>query len=467
MTLTPMGLPVRPRLADHAALRRHVVAGAERLTVQHLHTGEVIQLDARAVEIVLCADGTRDIGGVLLEASRRGVYRRVSEVVEALAALHARGLLADGIEVGLPKGGDPERPLDVLEGFELICDGTGSCCSAYDSVAFSPDEASRARGLVPGRLGEDERLAFLPVQGSVPLHALAVTMIDGRCPYLAADGRCLLHVAGGADAKPRGCRIFPATFVDDGVAVRVAVAVECPCVLASVGSTGRGAPLVPEGARVEADLVPGSPVRRLPGSISIDGDRTAPREAVVAWSRALAGAAASVGDPLAAFWTLSAAIDAVGAGALSPEGAGATLARAAAPAASALGLPLMLLASSIQGAAETFGAWRAPGDDTRALVGWLNGGAQSLLDPSFVETLLAGPGPGLEHERFYFRTTLFGHHLFGRGTSLVGALRARAERLLLARALARRVPADLERHPSARAPLAAVEMLLRALGLAA
>jgi lysine-N-methylase len=470
MTLDASSLPARPRLADHAALRRNLVAGEERLTVQDLRTGEVWELDSPVVEIALCADGTRDLGGVLLAAARRGVFRRVSEVVAALEALRSRGLLTDGIEADPPRGeGIAARPLDVLEGFQLTCDGSGSCCTSFDSVVFSADEAHRARCLVPGALGEGDggRLCFLPVQGSVPLHALAVTMMDGRCPYLAAGGLCRLHAAGGPDAKPRGCRIFPATFVDDGVAVRVAVAVECPCVLASVGSTGPGAPLVPPGARVAADLLPGSPVALLPDLIAIDAERAAPREAVIAWSRALASVAATLGDPLAAFWTLAATIGSEGLAAISPEGAQAALAASAAPAAAELGLPLMQLASSIQGAAETFGAWRAPGDVTRALVAWLVGAARSLLDADLVEELLAGPDAGLDHERFYFRTTLFGHHLVRVDAPLDQALRSRAVRLLLARALGRRGPGDCASHPAARAPLAAVEMLLHAMGVEA
>ena len=227
---------------------------------------------AGLAEFVLCADGTRDIGGVLLAAVRRGSYRRVSDVVTLLSELHSRGLLGDGIEVGepptMPEAFD--RPLEVLDDYSLTCDANGTFCSTYDSVVFSSDDVARARGLVPDVLstGADRSRGFLPLQGSVPLHAVAVTMVDGRCPYLLNDGRYRIQTASTAESKPLGCRNFLSTFVDDGVAVRVSVAVECPCVLASLkGKVGDS--LVPAGAKRASDLLPGSPVVHLPSDPSL------------------------------------------------------------------------------------------------------------------------------------------------------------------------------------------------------
>ena len=68
-------------------------------------------------------------------------------------------------------------------------------------------------------------------------------------------------------AKPRGCRVYPATFVDDGEHIRVSMSVECPCVLASAGVEG-GAPLVDPEARTRADLINVTRVGVLPARIA-------------------------------------------------------------------------------------------------------------------------------------------------------------------------------------------------------
>ena len=60
-------LPHRPRLAEHAQLRRHLVDGALRLMLLDAHSDEGYELEERDVELLLCADGTRDVGGVMLE----------------------------------------------------------------------------------------------------------------------------------------------------------------------------------------------------------------------------------------------------------------------------------------------------------------------------------------------------------------------------------------------------------------
>ena len=63
-------------------------------------------------------------------------------------------------------------------------------------------------------------------------------IVDGRCAYLGESGWCSLHTKAGPAAKPLGCALFPASFLDDGERIRVSTWVECACVLASVGRPG-------------------------------------------------------------------------------------------------------------------------------------------------------------------------------------------------------------------------------------
>jgi hypothetical protein len=90
----------RPRLADHALLRRHVTDGQLRYVVHHAGTGALVMLDERAYAIAMLADGTRDVDGIALAASRAGVYERASEIDAVLAALAGADLIAHGVEPG-------------------------------------------------------------------------------------------------------------------------------------------------------------------------------------------------------------------------------------------------------------------------------------------------------------------------------------------------------------------------------
>src|SRR5262249_21966516 len=142
--------PLRPRLAEHALVRRHVVDGREIVVVHDVRSGNLIRMGPREWDFVAGADGTRDFDAIVLAAARRGGLRRAAEIEAVLAVLAGAGLLADGIDAPpLPEATDPARPLDVLPGFSLTCDAGGACCSMYGSVSFSPLEAARARALRP------------------------------------------------------------------------------------------------------------------------------------------------------------------------------------------------------------------------------------------------------------------------------------------------------------------------------
>lgn len=437
-------IPVRPRLADHALARRHHVDGVETVVIHDARSGALIRMEPRVWELIAGADGTRDVDAIVLAASRRGVLRRASEVRAVLAQLHEAGLLADGIAYAPPAAEVPgDRPLDVLPGFTLTCDGRGACCATYGSVLFTPLEAARARALRPEVLGAGERQAraFTPERGAGEEEgALAMALIDGRCAYLAADGRCSLHVLGGAEAKPRGCRVYPATFVDDGEAVRVSVGVECACVLASAGRAG-GAPLVPEGARVRADLLPGTRVAVVPEAVALTAAERAPRAAFVAWSRRVAELVEGAEDPLAFLWSLAAAV----------ETRGLDLPEPMAPAAPDLQAVVPALVQRAQARVDAADGWRAGGDRSRRASHEILAAAKRLAQPAGLAFALTD-ARSRQGERFYLRALLHGHALAGE--VLADALRERALRLALARAL-----------PGPYA-LAEVEAMMRGHGLA-
>ena len=313
--MSGVALPSRPRLAEHAMVRRHFIDGEEVIVVHDARSGDLVRMPPRAWSLIEAADGTRDIGGLLLAASQRGELRRASEVTAVLTDLQAAGLLTDGIDPfafaaveAAAEAVDARAALDVLP-FTLVCDGSGACCATYSTVRFSEEEAARARSLLP-HVEEGRGKVFLPLTGSGAQPSCAVTMIDGRCTYLAGDGACELHRRHGAAAKPSGCAIYPATFAFDGEAVRVSLGVECACIAKSLGKKD-GTPLVAEAAAVRGDLPAGAQVVVLPEAIELREGVTAPRAEVVRWSRAVlrawagaSGDAESHADAVAVLWAL-------------------------------------------------------------------------------------------------------------------------------------------------------------------
>ncbi|MFT3772828.1 MAG: YkgJ family cysteine cluster protein [Minicystis sp.] len=463
-------LPIRPRLADHALVRRHVIDGAEIVVIHDSRTGDLLRMGPREWDLVAGADGTRDFDALVLAAARRGALRRASEVRAVLDYLHAAGLLADGLGYPPPaEAVDPARPLDVLSAYALTCDGSGDCCSMYGSVIFTPLEAARARAIRPEVLGAGDReeRAFTPDRGSLPViggadGALAVALVDGRCAYLADDRRCSIHVAAGEMAKPRGCRIYPASFVDDGEVVRVSVGAECPCVLASVGREG-GAPLVDPGARTRADLGPAR-IAMLPDVIPITAAAGVPRAAFVAWSRAVAGCLPEVADgaadALGIAWSLAAAVDAHG---LDATAAQAAVGAPRSPEGAELAPLLDALVARARARIASADAWRGAQDRSRRASHWIAAAAERLLDPAARAAFLADGGRYRQDEIFFLRAQIHGHQLAGE-IPVAAALRDRAVRLLLSRALPDALP---EGDPARPHPLALVEAMMRGHGLAA
>jgi lysine-N-methylase len=449
-------IPYRPRLGERATLRRHAIDGIERSYVHDAETEELLEIDAEQLAVLRACDGTRDLGGVMLAVAREGAYRRASAVEASLAELCARGLLADGLP---PPAAEsvraPERPLEVLD-LRLSCSRSGACCRVYPSIGFEPQVARRALVLAPEVLGGDERRVFTPLSSAAG-ERLAVTQVDGACAYLGAAGSCSLHAAHGAAAKPAGCRQFPVTLVDDGEAVRVSVAVECPCVVESALGAGGGEALVPEGAAREADLSEVWQIGRLPARVAVTARRAEDRAALRVWSAAVL--AAPPADALAGFWALGEAAERYGLDAAAAREACA----APAPPAEALATHLAALAPRTAAKRASADRWRSSRDRARLLAAWLEAAAAALLDATTVQARL--DAPGAPEEAFYLRALVHGHLLASPRVPLAVALRDRAVRVLLARqaaTVADRAGGD----PSASCPITAVDAMMRAQGLA-
>ncbi|WP_437640111.1 YkgJ family cysteine cluster protein [Sorangium sp. So ce854] len=477
--MSPNALPARPRLAAHVLARRHLVGEEERILLHDARTGELLQLGAREWGLLSAADGTRDVEGIVIAAAREGAPARVPAAQAFFAQLHAAGLLAeeDAGEEAAPRAPatsvapardpgalDPrERPLDVLPDFSLHCDGRGSCCRIYASILFDPEEAARARALRPEVLsgGARHERAFTPERGAWPCAASVVAMRDGRCAYLEGEGgagRCSLHAAGGPAAKPLGCRTFPASFVDDGESVRISVAVECACVLASVGRPG-GAPLVDPRLRARGDLDERIDVATLPDRVAVAPGRAAARAELVAWSRRLA-AAAPPPDVAAGLFALAAAVEAKGL-------TGGAIARFERPDPldpAALAPWLAALHRRAARRAREDAAWRSERDLARRATQWIAAATFALADPDLLDALLLSPVCAPDRERFYLRAALHGHRLLG-ALPLSLALRDRAARLVVARALPLVFAEAGADDPACAEPIALVEAMLRGHGL--
>jgi lysine-N-methylase len=462
--------PARPRLADHVLARRHITGGEVVIVLHDQRTGRLIQLGPREWGLLAAADGTRDLEGVILAARREGAHARVPALHAFLEQLHGADLLADGTPDDTaaetpatdssPSLTEPEslpegRPLDILPDFSLHCDGSGSCCRIYASVIFGPVEAARARALFPDIQGGGDRheRVFLPDHGSAPTGGSAVTLVDGRCAYLGESGHCSIHARAGGPAKPIGCNLFPASFLDDGERIAVSASVECACILASIGRPG-GYPLIPAEAHFRGDLDPSVFVASLPRHLSITRTISANRAEVRAWSRKI-GALTPPPDIARTLWILAAAIDEHG---LSAD---PTL---------AFETPLAIAPSEILPWIEALAhraarrvredaVWRSDRDLARLSCSWIADAAEALLSSRAI------PPPATPaSEAFYLRAALHGYKLFT-DLPLTVALRDRTVRLLIARALPDIFTRTGATDPACAHPLALVEAMLRGHGL--
>ncbi len=459
----------RPRLLGHVLPRRHVIDGA-RLVV--LHDTERLthhRVSERTWAVLGGMDGTRDAEGLLALASSLGLRVSRAELDELMVELEQAGLIlnteppasappSDGVP---DAASDTSLPVRQLPDFLLSCDGRGTCCRFYPSIAFTPLDAARARAHAPEVLdgGRDESRVFLPMTGH-DRSLMAVTLVDGRCAYLAAESdRCGIHHAAGAQQKPLGCRTYPARFVSDGSALRVGPWLECGCVFQSgVAQEAAGEPLLDAAIAERGGLDPAYHVESLPEEIWVSSRSRVPRREVAVWSDALR--ATAIDDGLGALLTLSRSLELDGLSEAAQRRAWAERS-AIDPAVFAPAL-LALKPHLDRFAGETF---RSAKDLVRTTATALASAAE--LATAMGDELVARPARHAAAERFYLRALLFGHQLVhpksARPMSVVAF--DRAFRLFLARALS--VVSELCEldDPAFAWPIALVEASFRGYGL--
>lgn len=458
-SLAPPEPPARPRLSERVLVRMHIADGVAKVVLSDLDSGLVFEIDPASYRALILADGTRDVDALALALSREELYRGEADLRQLLSELHEAGLLEDGLPIASPPAPvarpetPPERPLEVLPGYTLVCDGRGSCCRFYGSIAFGPEEALRAR-LVAGRMGLPlaERELFTPLRGAQldDDGVRIVAQIDGRCAFLDDEGRCVIHRMEGAGAKPFPCRFYPATLTDDGISVRVSLGPECACIFESVGRSD-GTPLVPPSARTLGDLPSTVAVMHVPDPVPLASHRTAPRDELARWSAALVRTLESSRlDAARLAWHLAdvveregLALDALERACLDPP-----------PVDGRIEPWLEALHRRANPAALTEASWRGATDLSRNVARWI---ALALERPREHREPTDSAS-----ENFYLRALAHGHRLAVEGRSLAHGLRDRATRLLTARAMAAVEPPP---HASARYPLALLEAAMRNLGL--
>jgi lysine-N-methylase len=432
--------------------RRHVSGARATVILHDANGGGAFEVGAKGWALVAAMDGTRDALGLSLAIDGRA---SVEEVERFLAELEGVGALEEGRPRDEPEAeARAQRPVEVLEGYALRCDGRGVCCAIYPSIVFTSEEAARARATMPEVLGggEDEARVFLPERGA-DRRSLAVAVVDGRCAYLGEDRRCGLHARGGAGAKPLGCRAYPTALVDDGEAIRVGPVVECACVIASAVEPGpRGAPLLEGSPRTSAELDPRLVVDELPETIALHGSMTATRREVREWADAARAVAPD--DVAARFAELAAQVRAHGL---------ATKTKAARFDVESLLTRVDALGEAA--ARRQDERFRSERDAARRAFAWISTAcALARRSPA----LFAEASPDMQgEERFYFRAVLFGHQAVPRSAevTLAEELTRRAVRVVVARAMkAVARLAGLE-DPGFRYPLAVLEAMVRAYGL--
>lgn len=418
--------------------------------------------------LLLHADGTRDLEGIIAAASRTGTLARVSTLQTFLEALHHAGLLADGVETPPePPPTQPVRRIDALPHYRLTCDGQGSCCRLYSTIMVRPVEEATARSLQPFIFdaGDHPERLFAPLAGSAPCGASSFGFVDGRCAYLDGSDRCVLHAAGGAQGKPLGCRMFPALFVDDGDSVRVSPVVECACVLASLDKPHEGELLVPNEIQTSDQLDPGIHVTVLPETLFITKKRQVSRDELGRWSRIVATAAPPTDTP-GTFLALAEAVETWGLDLRATERA---LSAPRPIDAAAVRPALMALAERVQRRLAIDTMWRSENDLALRAVRWIQQATTFLLTNPTEFTRLcneASPPNVAASEAFYLQAGAHGHHFVLNDAPLAHALRDRVPRILLARAMTQIVSSDeLDAEPVLRHPLALVEATLRGHGL--
>lgn len=281
-----------PRLGDHIKARQHV-QGSRRFVILHdTQTDAIAEVDSTTWVVLSCADGTRDVAGLVAAASRLGVTVRGELVSEVLERLQAQGMLDEGPPSSMPdqvelrprnQTWDASRPVEPLPDVTWACDGRGLCCSMFETVLMTPTDVHRAYGAWPEIQLHDVPVHRLmtPERGSAPSPINVPPLVEGSCAFLVEQGRCGIHAREGLQAKPSGCRLFPRRYRDDGESIRATLIPECACVLRIPADWAE--PVALEHEHIAADLASVIVVDEVPLSIPWTKTSTISRAAFRDW----------------------------------------------------------------------------------------------------------------------------------------------------------------------------------------
>ncbi len=200
----------RPRLRPEVALEQE--EGRARL--HDALTGRRVPAGPLSCALAGLMDGRRSLEE-LLDAATAAAGRPRADAEGALRALLLLGLVegADEPTAAALRAPRPSEEVAVLPGARFGCAGSGQCCHVFRPGPLEDDdlaalEAARPaiEALLPG-LPAEWVSAVEDGEDEAPRRYLA--RADGRCLFLLPDGRCGVHAAAGAEAKPGFCRLFP------------------------------------------------------------------------------------------------------------------------------------------------------------------------------------------------------------------------------------------------------------------
>ncbi|MCP4872095.1 MAG: YkgJ family cysteine cluster protein [Proteobacteria bacterium] len=302
-----------------------------------------------------------------------------SAAIERSPGTSTAGLRAEPVPIARTEGGQPlqgqliGRPVIPADGTRPLhlpmlkahCDGSGACCASYHHMPTTSEDAARIRAVMKDRWEGPVPLddVFYPAFDEAPEGPLNVVEVDGGCAFLEDDGRCAVHAAGGAEAKPLGCRAFPAVLVACGEEWHASLRSECACMERYATS---GAPLHADPqswANLRAGFVR---VWCVPDTVKIDAERSLPRDDYVNWMRGTVASLSKSFDPVEVL------MDAESAMGLSPgAGDGAWLAS---------------VAETLEAELPELERTHPPGSAYRAAIEWGAETARGLVEDPSAET---------------------------------------------------------------------------------
>ena len=87
---------MRPRLSLTVSARRHIVHGESIVTLHADHKDLVLSIGEREWTVLRCADGTRDIDGIVAAVEKSGRAVRQDHLIAFFDELETAGLIING-----------------------------------------------------------------------------------------------------------------------------------------------------------------------------------------------------------------------------------------------------------------------------------------------------------------------------------------------------------------------------------